>query len=157
MPPEYPNELLWGGREIDRVFLPEELLYYRVKEFDVQGKVNVDEIKCPDTSVNRGKYSQPKHVLYASIPKFLQYKVASFRVTEIPDQLETGDRRTIIFRIEHDPTPKSDKNEENYAHSEIRAFENGERVKRASSVVEKKYRMRLRQVMVPVELEQSSG
>jgi hypothetical protein len=157
---EYPNELLWNGRSIEPEFLPEELLYYRVKDFDVQGKVNVDEIHCPNMSVNRGKYSRPQHVLYARMPMFLHYKVAQFQVQEIPPDLTTGEGRTIDFRIEHDPTRKSDTTDENYAHSEIRAFDGVTRKKNISSqVVLKEYRMRLRRVMVaaPVPAELNPG
>ena len=134
------------------MFTREEPLYYRVKEFDIQGKVNVDEIRCPDTSVNRGKYSQPKHVLYASLPKFLRHSVAQFQVGQIPPQLRTGDDRTIDFRIEHDPTTQSATTDENYAHSEVRAFDGGERKNRLSQFVAKHYRMKLRQVMVPAPM-----
>src|SRR5215469_9455340 len=84
LPPEYPRELLCNGRDPDQVFTPDENLYYRVENFDIQGKVPVEQIRCPDTSVNRGKYSQPKHVLYAQIPKYLGHKVAVLKVREIP-------------------------------------------------------------------------
>jgi hypothetical protein len=152
LPLEYPNDLLWNGRQLDQVFRPEELLYYRVKEFDVQGKVNVDEIRCPDMSVNRGNYSRPEHVLYSRLPRFIAFKVAQFQVGEIPDQIRTGDNRIIAFRIEHDPTVLSSTLDENYAHSEIRAFDGAERKKSVSEVVLKQYRMRLRRVMVPASI-----
>jgi hypothetical protein len=156
LPPKYPQELLWKGRQLDPAFQSDELLYYRVEGFDVQGKVNVDEIRAPDTSVNRGKYSRPEHVLYASLPKYLNFKVAQFQVREIPKELHTGDGRAITFRVEHDPTIKTNEVDENYAHSEIRAFEGNERKKNISQSVLKQYRIKLRNVMAPAELPASS-
>jgi hypothetical protein len=152
LPFEYPPELLCSGRPPDQVFDPEELLYYRVTAFDHQGKVNVDEIRCPDTSVNRGKCSRPEHVLCPSFPKFVGCKVAQFSVAEVPHQLSTGDARTISFKVEHDPICQPTSLEENYSHCEIRAFEANARAKRVSEAVNKQYRMKLRNVMKPAPL-----
>lgn len=133
---------------MDPTFSPEELLYYRVTDLDVTGKVNVDEIRAPDTSVNRGRFSLSHQVLYSVIPAVPLQKVVQLQVQEIPDQLLTGDGRPINFKVEHDPLVESASSCENYSHSEIRAFENNARVKRPSEFVLKKYRMKLRDVMV---------
>jgi hypothetical protein len=152
LPPEYPIELLWNGREPDQIFDPNEYLYSRVKEFDIQGKVGIEHIQCPDTSVNRGKFSRPEHVLYARLPKYIHYRVVGFRVSEIPAQAVSDDEQVFDFRIAHDPTLPSENTDENYAHSEIRGFKGIERKKRIPATACKRYRMRLRQVMMPIPI-----
>jgi hypothetical protein len=148
--PNYPVELLCNGRIADQNFSPEELLYFRCTDFDIQGKVNVDEIRCPDTSVNRGSLSRPEYVLYARLPKYSEYKVAQFRVDEIPSHVLKDDGQRVDFQIAHDPTQKTGSQDDNYAHCEIRAFEGGLRRKNVASTAAKKYRMKLRNAMVPV-------
>jgi hypothetical protein len=147
--PDYPPELLWNGRSPDQDFQPDELLYYRVPAFDEQGKVSAIDVLCPDTSVNRSKYSRPEHVLYARLPKFLDWKVAEFRVSDIPAIVEhpdPKDARKFNFRIFHDPIKEPD---ENYAHCEIRAFHDKGRKKRLPSLVEKLFRQILSERMKP--------
>jgi hypothetical protein len=154
--PDYPAELLWNGRSPDQNFGPNELLYFRVKEFDPQGKVGIEYIQCPDTSVNRGTLSQPKHVLYARIPRYLQYKVAQFQVSDIPEQTVADDGKVFDFRIVHDPTLESEQTDENFAHSEIRCFQDNERKKRVAGTACKRYRMKLRTAMIPVSIPPGS-
>jgi hypothetical protein len=146
--PRYPSELLWNGRQPDQVFDPDESLFYRVNEVDHRGKVgSVDVILCPNTSVNRGKYSKPVHVLYAQLPKFLAWKVMEFRVRQIPLELEHPDRRVFRFELVHDPVRPPIEPDENYAHSEIRAFHQGQPSKRLPGLVEKKFRQVLADFM----------
>jgi hypothetical protein len=154
--PEYCTELLWRGRQIDQSFDLAELLFYRVKGFDPQGLVNVDDILFPNTSVNRGKFSRPEHALCLRYPAFADWKVAQFKVSEIPgDIIEPVNDTVFTFRIFHDPTLKTEKEDENYAHSEVRVFVGEVRKKNvASSHVQKTYRMELRRVMQSSPLPQ---
>lgn len=135
----YPKELLWNGREPDQVFEPTEELYYRV-EPHVDKATLASQIRCPNTSVNRGKYSKPVHVLYAQYPKFIEWKVYELRVEEIPPKLENGNKKIIEFRIVHDPLKASPGCDENYAHSEIHASSGGLRKKNLPSTVDKAFR-----------------
>lgn len=152
--PDYPDELLWNGRGVDPVFDPTELLYFRVKSVDERGKVSGIDIPCPDTSVNRGKYSQPEYVLYARLPLYLDYKVMQFLVRDIPTTVISGDGRPFEFRIVHDPLtvkPPEDL-DENYAHSEIRVFLKGTRGKNIPEKVRKVFRQTLSERMILVPL-----
>jgi hypothetical protein len=101
--PNYPEELLWNGRQPDQTFDANEFLFYRVTALDERGKVGSVDVMCPNTSVNRGKYSRPIHVLYARLPRFLNWRVVEFRVGEIPGELEHPDGRKFQFKIVHDP------------------------------------------------------
>jgi hypothetical protein len=148
LPPDYPSELLWNGREPNQNFAPDEFLYYRVKDFDLQGKVSPEYIQCPDMSVNRGTCSQPIHVLYAKLPRYLHYKVAQFQVSDIPSQTTSDDGQVLDFRIVHDPTVQSEDTDENFSHSEIRGFRGGERRIKIPSTARKQYQMRLRSAMI---------
>ena len=152
MLPEYPADLLWNGRQPDQHFDPTELLYYRVKEFDPQGKVGIEQIRCPDMSVNRGTLCQPQHALYARFPRYLQYKVAQFQVSDIPEQTVADNDQVFSFKIAHDPTPKSEETDENFAHCEIRSFQDEERKKRIAKTAVKLYQMKLRSAMTPAIL-----
>jgi len=147
--PNYPAELLWNGRQADQHFEPDEPLYFRVPAF-VQGKVSPQDVTpCPDTSVNRSRYagSRPEHVLFARFPKYLKDEVAQFRVGDIPPMLLTGDNEKITFSIVHDPTGPPEEQNENYAHSEIRAFIGGQRTKKISSKIKREYRQILTDAM----------
>jgi hypothetical protein len=121
------NDLLWAGREPDPTFLPNEQLFLRVPQFNQNGSVDAAHVRFPDTSVNRGKYSEPEHLLMACGGRFKDDKVAVFYVRDIPNETATGDGRRIDIRIAHDPVRPPEEAEENYAHSEIRSFENGVR------------------------------
>jgi hypothetical protein len=143
-------ELRWSGRTPDQNFAPDELLYYRVEKFIENGRVNGVVIRCPDTSVNRGKYSRPEHLLYAQHPKFMKWKAAQFQVRDVPPTLRNpNDGNEFAFNIEHDPTLIP---EENYAHSEVRAYRDGQRRKNLPRVVESQLRHILAEAMQPAPL-----
>ena len=73
-------------------------------------------VPFPDLSVNRGKYSEPSDVLIG-YPSAVG--VATARVEDIPESIDDFE-----FRPVHDPEP------DNYSHAEIRAFRDGEHVRR---------------------------
>jgi hypothetical protein len=154
LPTQYPEELIRNGREVDPVFLPDELLYYRIVRLEGNRVNPIDipftddiaggKIKCA-LSVNRGKYSQPHHVLYSKYPKHINDGVVKFSVRDIPEAIEHVEEHTILnFRVEHDPL------EDNYSHSQIRAFRDGVRVKPISEWFRKKLRTILSERMIPV-------
>ena len=132
-----PEEIHWRDRSPDQAFAPDEVLYYRVPAFNERGQVDAAHIRFPDTSVNRGKYSAPEHLLLANFPKFVEQKVARFVVRDIPPHVSSGDRKRIFgIRLEHDPI-RPPQGEENYAHCEIRCFEDGARRNRIPAAAEK--------------------
>lgn len=151
--PSYPAELLFNGRKPDQTFAPGELLFYRAEQLDSQGKIGSVDVRAPNTSFNRNKYSKPVHVLYARLPQFLSWSVLEIRVDQIPQELEHPDGRKFQFRTVHDPVGPPDEPEENYAHTEIRAFLEQNSVKRLPSTVDKKIRQMLADLLEPVSAD----
>jgi len=151
--PNYPRELLWNGRQPDQNFEADELLFYRAKALDERGKVGSVDVMCPNTSVNRGKYSKPVHVLYAKLPRFLNWHVLEFHVGDIPAELQHPDGRKFQFVVVHDPVKPPIEPDENYAHSEVRALQNQQSCKRLPGLVDKQIRQFLadRMERVPAE------
>lgn len=133
-----PQDLYWSGRVPDQVFLPDELLYFRVPGFNEHGNVDAAHIPFPDTSVNRSKYSSPEHLLLVRYPQFIDQKVAQFFVRDIPSSAVSGDKkRTFDIKIVHDPVRPPEELEENYAHSEIQSFDGPARCAKLSRAAEK--------------------
>jgi hypothetical protein len=131
--------LLWNGRTADQDFSSEELLFHRVEKFDERGKITaIETIRCPNTSVNRSKYSEPKHALCGQNGRFLSWKVAQFYVRDVSISLTNPNDGTIFdFKVVHNPVVQPD---ENYAHCEIRAFVTEHQKKRWPPIVEKQFR-----------------
>ena len=126
----------------DNNFTPAERLFLRlnpvgwVPEVASQQKIPLNEVRFPDFSVNREKYSRPEDVLR---PNWPDYGIASFRVMDVPESLvheQTGHQ--FDFRVEHVPEP------DNYAHSEVRTYEGGQRARREPS---KAVRLRFRAIL----------
>ena len=129
-PTDRPERMYRRGRPIDPEFLPPELLYYRIGvPGGVGSRPDGVDIRLPEDSVNRGKYSEPADVLY---PDCFHLGVAEFPVSGIPAPRsftdQAGETREFRLRAEHDPY------EDNYAHSEVRAFREGTRVKRTGKI-----------------------
>ncbi len=73
--------------------------------------------RVPDTSVNRTEPDgEPEDVLLVEYPKFKDWGIVSFAVSDIPSRLCRDAGKPINFHVEHDPEDC------NYYHSEIRAF-----------------------------------
>lgn len=110
---------------MDPHFEPHEFLYYRIS---VKGPVGSRpagvDIRLPEDSVNRAKYSEPEDVLY---PNYFHLGVAQFKVGSLPEPRQAGD---LVFRltVEHDPE------EDNYAHSEVRSYRQGLRVTHSGKI-----------------------
>ena len=146
-----PDRFLVNGRETDNVFAPDEHLFFRFNptHFSDDMRLPVAAIRFPDFSVNREKFSQPSDVL---VPKWIDWGIAQVKVESVPKALEceaNKKMRTIFFRVEHDPIDKNHRAYEkqmfeNYAHSEIRAFENGKHLeKKLPESIKKRFRMML--------------
>ena len=120
-----------------------------MKEFDVQGKVNVDGIRCPDMSVNRGNYSGQNTFCTPVFLALLPSRSLNFRLGKFPTRYVRETIESLLFELSMIRQFYPVHLDETYAHSEIRAFDGAERKKSVSEVVLKQYRMRLRRVMVP--------
>jgi len=148
------SKLLWNDRLPDQLFDTTELLYFRVEKFDELGKVSPFDIRCPDTSVNRQKYSEPGHVLCAKFPKFVGHKVAQLQVCDIPSPIvhpEPKDGREFQFKVVHVPVRPPVEPDENYAHCEIQAFHKQQRwgKPKMPGLIDKIFRQKLAEVMKP--------
>lgn len=149
----YPEELLWNGRSLDPDFDPEEYLYIRVQYVDEYGRFTNLDVKGPDTSFNRAKYSKPAHVLYARYPMFLEWHVGGLQVKEIPGPLYSGDKRKFDFQVEHVPVRPPEEENENYSHSEVRSYVAAVRQKKLPSKVGKEYRELMARLIQPIAFE----
>jgi hypothetical protein len=144
-----PQEMFRNGRPIDPNFLPDEELYIRFDRID--GK-NVDPacIKAPVQSVNRSKYSRAEWVLLARYPQFLDWGYGSFKVSDIPESITSEFNITHFYKVEHVPL------EDNYSHSEVRAYKNGELVRRKNDAIRLKYRVILSQKIIILRMPEIS-
>ena len=116
------KRLLRAGRAIEPLFAPKERLYLRCRPEMIGENDHVlpASIRCNGQSCNRGKFSEPDDVLY---PDWLDWGVAELFVKDIPavppvDCMDISPHK-YEFAVEHIPL------EENYSHSEIRAYKNG--------------------------------
>lgn len=141
--------------QVARPFYPDEPLYLRIKPKYFSGAapnwndITVNHIRFPNFSVNRGEYSQPEDVLK---PKWLDCGIAKFLVRDVPERVVED--QSCTFGVEHLPE-KEDKArdiEENYAHSEVRAYKNGKFGEEPNRAARLKFRAILRNRMVILQL-----
>lgn len=89
-------------------------------------------IPFPDLSTNREKYSEPEDVVLGYEEDAVA--IAAARVRDIPERVGEYE-----FRPVHVPEP------ENYAHTEVRTFQEGEHLERKpSKTVRKEFRLSFR-------------
>lgn len=105
------------GRPIDPVFTSNEALYCRIRQTDYVPGSSLN-VRSPDFSVNRSKYSEPEDVL---IPKWLDWGIVAFRVDAIPSSLTSAGGIEYRFEVLHAP------DEDNYAHSEVHTLKGEQR------------------------------
>jgi len=112
------------------------------------------DIRLPEDSVNRGKYSEPGDVLF---PNYFHLGVAEFPVSKIPTPRSFTDQQGNVkdyeLKVEHDPK------EENYAHSEVRAFRERLRVTHSGKIpitVKSEFRQLIAEAMV-IRVAMSAG
>jgi len=114
MDKKLPEGMHRRGRPIDPLFESSEELYLRFRTV-LNDKPNVSEIRCPNQSVNRAKYSEAEWVL---LPSFLDFGYGAFKVKDVPEKIERPEGNPYRFKVEHDPI------DENYSHCELRAYVN---------------------------------
>lgn len=106
-----------AGRPLDPDFAPSECLYRRISPTSFQnGEIDVDAVNLPDVSTMRSKYTpQPEWVLIDPDRgyDFRHWGIAQVRVDGIPKM----SRGIVKFSPCHDPS------ENNYPHTEIRAYD----------------------------------
>jgi len=133
-----PDRLLINGRDPVQEFEPLEKLYFRFNSshYSSDYRIPVAAIRFPDFSVNRGLFSEPIDVL---IPHWAEWGIVEVSEGDIPRKLPVPTQgqqaeRNIDFQTVHDPIGSDhqyynhpQQQFENYAHCEIRVFENGER------------------------------
>jgi hypothetical protein len=115
--PELPSYMKKAGRSPDQTFLPDEMLYRRVRpEVWDDDDIPLDAIEFPDMSVTREKYGPPEAARW-EFHNYLDWGVVGFRVSDIPP--ETIFQGAFIYRMRpsHEPTKI------NYPHSEVQVFE----------------------------------
>ena len=113
-----------AGAAIDPDFPPSEELYLRLKTVLRDNTPAIlGQLRFPDFSVNRQRYSDPADVLKPSWP---DWGIVSFTVADIPGPVESPPPAAdeFEFRAEHVPVPG------NYAHSEVCSYKNGKRADR---------------------------
>lgn len=116
-----PDRLKRNNRPAVQEFDPQEHLFQRFDKLIGEGDyLYPAQVRFPDFSVNRGRFSEPEDVL---LPNFLDWGIAAFDVEDIPSEIiiESNDSNDTIydFTIVHVPE------EDNYSHSEVRTLING--------------------------------
>ena len=142
-----PPRMDRGNRLCDPQFTPAEQLFLRCPSNHLQcsnggRRLLPTFIRASGLSLNRGKYSFYFDVLLPGVQQetlqWLYWAVACLQVSEIPSQLQFSDTPTA-FRVEHDP------DDDNYSHSEIRAYKSEKLL--AHNRVTAKVKKELRQII----------
>lgn len=129
--------MLRADRDVDHSFLPRHRLFIRCTTEDVaDGRLIGSRVPYKNTSVNWSKYSKAWDVIF----DYPGFGFAQFIVRRLPKQLpkELPDRnaRTFTFFPGHVPL------ENNFSHSEIWTFRDGQRFPEAelSKTAKKEFR-----------------
>jgi hypothetical protein len=142
---EIPERLRRLGRPVDPNFSAAEKLFRRIPprlDHIVDGKLLPPAIKFPDFSVNREKYSQPADVLLGvdpdgAIRTYPDHGIAAFEVGDVPLELKANDGEVYTFKVLHEPL------DENYSHSEVRTYVDGNRSQRVPQTIKSIFRSTL--------------
>jgi hypothetical protein len=138
---EKPPEMFRNNRpkvDID----PTERLFRRVSPDDWgEPHPEVDALDIPDMSVNRGRpIGEPIWVLLES-DEYSDWGIVYFVAGEIPSRMSHSDGSEFTFQTVHVPL------EENYPHSEIWAYKNGER-SQAKRLFDRDFSLRWRNALL---------
>ena len=135
-----PTRMLRNGRGVDNSFKGWHSLYYRCTREDVKdGKLIGARVRLQNTSVNWSKYSKPWDVIFDNqgfgISHWLVFRLPS----ELPKVLPDKNAKVHAFAPSHVPL------DDNYSHSEIWTFKDGQRSEKAamSETVKKELRTML--------------
>lgn len=82
-------------------------------------------IRLPNQSANRGKYSLPGSVL---LPQHRHMGIYAIHVGDIPKKCQSPGGKELEPKIEHEPE------DDNYAHSELRVYKDGDRVDKRKQI-----------------------
>jgi hypothetical protein len=129
-------------REIDPQFAPDERLFLRCTIADCTRsngttvvKPSAPSLRVLDQSFNRQRYSKVRDVLLPDDTgrsmEWVLCGVAVCTVESIPEQVVDGAGVICNFCVEHDPL------EDNYSHTELRAYTDGVRRSAISNKVKK--------------------
>jgi hypothetical protein len=146
-----PERMRRNGRPADNNFSPDESLFWRLRPallLPPQPGSHAEgpfvEFKVPGQSVNRSNPDgEPFDVLLWEHPKYKEYRVAAFKVGDIPSPLKREQAASLLFRPHHLPE------EWNYYHCEIRVFSADSPAVPRSEVTKlykSKWRMELNQI-----------
>jgi hypothetical protein len=129
---------------LDDKFSSDERLFLRFPHLSLRtGKPEFSDIRCPDLSVNRSKYSNPEDVLWAKFVFLVDWGIGSIPVGQATFSLLAVDAATVDFWVEHDPVAASSEFPENFSHCEVRAFKLGQRRPKVSNTLKIKFRQRI--------------
>jgi len=136
-----PPDMFRRDRPVDPNFDPSEHLFFRIPPDAVVVGVDPVDIRFPEFSVNRGKFGYYWYLLY---PKFFEFGVVEFLVSDIPTPLQSEGGVEYAFRPEHVP------DDDNYAHSEVRTFKGKTRSQKSNlpQGIKKEFREALVQRMI---------
>ena len=141
-----PARMYQNGRPVDPDFPATEKLYFRcmLNGISQTGQIKPTYIHFPDQSVNRERFGRPRDVLLPDGSKrsktWILWGVAMILVGDLPPEMRTNGGITYSFTAEHDPW------EDNYGHSELRVYKDGQREsdkKKINPHVKKEYRAKL--------------
>jgi hypothetical protein len=143
-PNGYPDRLRANGRSLDNKFTSDERLFLRIHRISPNTeKPEFSDIRCPDLSVNRSKYSDPEDVLWSKFVYLVDWGIGSLTVGQATFGLPSGDGVVIDFKVEHDPVAASNEAPENFSHCEIRAYKLGQRRPKVSNALKSEFRQRI--------------
>jgi hypothetical protein len=101
-------------RREDPNFSPQELLYQRYRREHWTNGVFIGlGFRFPQQSVNRGKYSEPRDVLFSETGQYAGYGVLQYEVRNVRVTQKNDDNETFNLYPKHVPL------EDNYAHTEL--------------------------------------
>jgi hypothetical protein len=151
LPPQYPANLLCNGRAADNYFELDEKLYIFTSEYvDEGGRIEGVDLRPPDISTNRSKYSAPADVLFSGYPRYLGFGVAESLARDIPPTKVDGNGNEYEFVVEHDPTCVHPTLPDNYSHTEIRGYRGLTRQKQWPPKVRREFKQSLAEKFVVV-------
>lgn len=131
--PDLPERMITGSLEPVQEFEPDEKLYRRCSNDMVIGghlappsvTTQPQGIDFPEMSVNRGNFSEANDVCLAisrTDSDWDRWGIAQFIVSDVPEQYNgtlIPQQPEWTWRLFHNPDP------ENYAHSEVRSYGDG--------------------------------
>lgn len=141
-----PEAMYRNGRDPVQWFAPEENLFQRInsEDLDESGRLLPTAFRVPCQSVNRAKFSEPEWVL---IPTFEKLGIVAYAVKDVPLRIpveqQTAKQKAsdYVFRVKHVPQ------DDNYSHSEVQSFREGELdfhpSLRVAKSVSEKFKMKL--------------